>query len=211
MVDTDFACRRSAIVAFLAAAEGEHEVPEFVQLMLRPFLMDLTQPSSAPANLNPVHASEAQRMGFLHLLRSVIRQLGFHVLRFVPQFADVVLSILGEANQGDGAAENLGADAQEAQDEEASDDEEEEEPEEAAVDLEGNQITDMETDEDSIAQQRGRKKRDSALRLVGLQALSDMMEQYHDAVDFQPFKEKLWAIMGGSCSHHYTLHSTWSS
>lgn len=133
-------------------------------------------------NLDVTSSTDGRRLGFLHLLRSVIRQMGFHVLPFVDYFLTVTLGLLGEG-YSNAVAEDM-------------------EEESKGIDGEGKEDDEMEVDEEGVEEDDGpsrtggRGRSQTTLRLVSTRTLSDLVTQYAGSFDFSPAAPRLWEILG---------------
>lgn len=207
-------CRRSAIVSFLAGAQEPAEFREFVHLMLRPFLLDATRPFTQPGNLTVAGVSTPRRLGFVHLLRSVTRQMGFHIVSFVPHFLDLLLGLLHDAS----ASIAVKAIAEEEEEEEVLDVEEDEEAEEEEEEEEGGKQKGASSGGGAAAasalvpsasssKPSGRSSSShTSVRPLALRALTELVAQFSEAVDLQPYSQRLWAILGEEGSRGGTRH-----
>jgi hypothetical protein len=177
-------------VSFLAGAQEVAEFREFVHLMLRPFLKDASRPFSDDGNLVVADVSVARRLGFLHLLRSVVRQMGFHVVAFVPSFIDLVLGLLDEA----AAMGSSEAEVEVGEEEEEEDDEEE-----------GDKT--VEAGKDGPSGVVGISRRGLAsVKPLALRALTELVGQFSEAVSLTPYTTRLWTILGASIVMAHTPH-----
>lgn len=171
-------------MSFLAGAQEVAEFREFVHLMLRPFLRDASRPFSDDGNLVVADVSVARRLGFLHLLRSVVRQMGFHVVAFVPSFLALVLGLLDEA------AAMGNSEAEVEVEVEVGEDEEEDEEE-------GDKT--VEAGRDGPSGVVGISRRGLAsVKPLALRALTELVGQFSEAVSLTPYTTRLWTILGAS-------------
>ncbi|GAB5030268.1 u3 small nucleolar rna-associated [Nannochloropsis oceanica] len=187
------AARRAAIVSFLAGSQGENEFREFVHLMLRPFLVDATESFQARENLDVSAASAGRRLGFLHLLGSVVRQMGFHVLPFVDAFLEVTVGLLAEGYRDVGAGELV----EEGEEVEGKDDCMGMVKEEGRKGDEIEEAAEEEEEEDVDAHiRRGRSQ--GTLRLIATRTVSELFVQYAGSFNFTRVAPRLWSVLGPS-------------
>jgi len=194
------AARRTAIVSFMAGAQGETEFREFVHLMLRPFLVDATASFDTKNNLDVIAASAGRRLGFLHLLSSVIRQMGFHVLPFVGTFVEVTLRLLGEGYRDASAVHNAREGDEDGENEwhgVGGDDDDSRDGRDGGQER-GDEDEENEVEDGDIQVRRGHTQ--GSLRLLSTRVISELFDQYAESFDFTSVAPRLWTVLGPSVS-----------
>ncbi|CAJ1908376.1 unnamed protein product [Cylindrotheca closterium] len=112
------ASRRTAVLSFLSVlCEGEEDVFNFVFMMTRSFIprneklvaMEQITPEDRENIMGVLMSIRPQDLvtlpsgvieGFLHLLETVLTQLGHRISSYVPQFASIVLALCKMAGDG---------------------------------------------------------------------------------------------------------------
>jgi U3 small nucleolar RNA-associated protein 20 len=176
--------RRAAIMSFLACLDSEsHEFDYFIYLMIRPFIpksvnMRITEIGhddkqhirdviqSIVRLDEPLLISNNRLTGFLNLLSDVIKKFGFGVVDIVPIFMKILLMILAHT---------------ESLRKSSNHDENHHE--------EGEENVEEEEEEDSIESKHG--DRSNKIRTLCFLRLSEIIEQFVGAFDFQKSGKRL--------------------
>lgn len=174
--------RRTAVLSFLSIlCISNDELYPFVYLMMRAYLPPTTMPAPVECQKRPERANVlkswshlkpddlsgtavAVHQGFLNMLRAVVAQLGLRVEEFVPSFVHILVVLLTRYQVKDSAKYIVLTEA------EGKDDD----------------------DDDDVASVADLSIRSTTIRSLCFQRLSEILEVYHDVVDFGPWVEELW-------------------
>ena len=188
------AARRAAIVAFLSSlCKSDTELFSLVYLMARAFIpkdeglkaietQDESDRRQILKLLLSIQTNNLQEVpahstaGFLHLLETVVSQLGHRLVNFVPHFASIIVGLCKFAAVQCDAEDGKNGDA----------------------DLIDEKVQEGAENEVDVAEARHDTVRMSSIRTLCYNRLSELFLQFGGSIDFSFLSESLWEALENS-------------